>query len=515
MGRPKGSNNKPMKATNTQEIGFEEKIWQAADRMRGHIDPSEYKNVVLGLIFLKYISDRFEQKHAELVAEGEGFEEDRDEYEADGIFWVPRDARWEAVASAAHTPEIGKVIDNAMRQIEAENDSLKGILPKNFARQELDKRMLGDVVDLFTNVKKASEGNTQDVLGRTYEYCLTKFAEKEGKNAGEFYTPTCIVRTLVEIIQPYHGRVYDPCCGSGGMFVQSAQFVEHHSGSIRDISVFGQESNPTTWKMAKMNLAIRGIEADLGPHNADTFFEDLHQDKRFDFVLANPPFNDSDWGGERLRDDPRWDYGVPPAGNANFAWMQHMIHHLNDHGRMGMVLANGSLSSQQSGEGDIRANIVKDDIVEGIVALPDKLFYSTGIPVCLWIIDKGKKARPEEAGKVLFVDARELGTMVTRKLRELKDRDISKIAGVFDDFRKGAHEPEKGFCAVATLGEIEKQDNILTPGRYVGIADEDGDDEPFDEKMKRLTSELSKCFEESDRLQEEIKKNLEAIGYGM
>ncbi len=515
MGRPRGSKNKTTKATNTQEIGFEEKIWQAADRMRGHIDPSEYKNVVLGLIFLKYISDRFEQKHAELVAEGEGFEEDRDEYEAEGIFWVPRDARWEAVASAAHTPEIGKVIDNAMRQIEAENDSLKGILPKNFARQELDKRMLGDVVDLFTNVKMTSEGNTQDVLGRTYEYCLAKFAEQEGKNAGEFYTPTCIVRTLVEIIQPYHGRVYDPCCGSGGMFVQSAQFVEHHSGSIRDISVFGQESNPTTWKMAKMNLAIRGIEADLGPRNADTFFEDLHQDKRFDFVLANPPFNDSDWGGERLRDDPRWDYGVPPVSNANFAWMQHMIHHLNDRGRMGMVLANGSLSSQQSGEGDIRANIVKDDIVEGIVALPDKLFYSTGIPVCLWIIDKGKKARSEESGKVLFVDARELGTMVTRKLRELKDRDISKIAGAFDDFRKGSLEPEKGFCAVATLGEIERQDYILTPGRYVGIADEDDDDEPFDEKMERLTGELSKCFEESDRLQEEIRKNLEAIGYGM
>lgn len=517
MGRPKGSKNKPKDGTaaNTQEIGFEEKIWQAADRMRGHIDPSEYKNVVLGLIFLKYISDRFEQKHAELVEEGEGFEEDRDEYEADGIFWVPKDARWEAVAAAAHTPEIGKVIDNAMRQIEAENDSLRGILPKNFARQELDKRMLGDVVDLFTNVKMSSEGNTQDVLGRTYEYCLAKFAEQEGKNAGEFYTPTCIVRTLVEIIQPYHGRVYDPCCGSGGMFVQSAKFVEHHSGSISDISVFGQESNPTTWKMAKMNLAIRGIEADLGTHNADTFFEDLHKDKRFDFVLANPPFNDSNWQGDKLRDDPRWEYGVPPVGNANFAWMQHMIHHLNDHGRMGMVLANGSLSSQQSGEGDIRANIVRDDIVEGIVALPDKLFYSTGIPVCLWIIDKDKKHRTEEQGLTLFVDARELGTMVTRKLRELKDDDIARIAGAFDAFRKGDLEQEKGFCAAVTLDEIEKQDYILTPGRYVGIADEEDDGEPFDEKMKRLTGELSKCFEESNRLQEEIKKNLEAIGYGL
>lgn len=515
MGRPKGSKNKPKtsKAANTQEIGFEEKIWQAADRMRGHIDASEYKNVVLGLIFLKYISDRFEQKHAELVAEGAGFEEDLEEYEADGIFWVPKSARWETVAAAAHSPEIGKVIDDAMRQIEAENDTLKGILSKNFARQELDKRMLGDVVDLFTNVKMTSDDNTQDVLGRTYEYCLAKFAEQEGKNAGEFYTPTCVVKTLVEIIQPYHGRVYDPCCGSGGMFVQSAQFVEHHSGNIQDISVFGQESNPTTWKMAKMNLAIRGIEADLGPNNVDTFFDDEHKDKRFDFILANPPFNDSDWGGERLRDDSRWDYGVPPAGNANFAWMQHMIHHLNDHGRMGMVLANGSLSSQQNSEGDIRANMVKDDIVEGIVALPDKLFYSTGIPVCLWIIDKNKKSCPQEKGKVLFADARELGTMVNRRLRELKDSDIAKIANAFNDFRDGDLKEEKGFCATATLEEIAKQDYILTPGRYVGIADVEDDGEPFDEKMKRLTSELSKCFEESNRLQEQIKKNLEAIGY--
>lgn len=503
------------KTTNTQEIGFEEKIWQAADRMRGHIDPSEYKNVVLGLIFLKYISDRFEQKHAELVEEGEGFEEDRDEYEAEGIFWVPKDARWETVAAAAHTPEIGKVIDNAMRQIEAENVSLKGILPKNFARQELDKQMLGDVVDLFTNVKMASKENTQDVLGRTYEYCLAKFAEQEGKNAGEFYTPTCIVRTLVEIIQPFHGRVYDPCCGSGGMFVQSAKFVEHHSGNINDISIFGQESNPTTWKMAKMNLAIRGIEADLGPNNADTFFHDLHKNERFDFVLANPPFNDSNWGGDKLKDDPRWDYGTPPASNANFAWLQHMVHHLNGTGRMGMVLANGSLSSMQSGEGDIRANLVKADIVEGIVALPDKLFYSTGIPVCLWIIDKAKKHRPEEAGKVLFVDARELGTMVSRKLRELKDEDIAKIAGAFTSFRKGELNEGKGFCAAISLDEIAKQDYILTPGRYVGIADAEEDDEPFDDKMKRLTSELKKCFEESDQLQEEIKKNLEAIGYAL
>lgn len=510
---PRGK--KKQRVANTQEIGFEEKIWQAANKMRGHIDASEYKNVVLGLIFLKYISDRFDQRHTELVEEGEDFEEDRDEYEADGIFWVPRDARWEMVAAAAHTPEVGKTIDNAMRRIEAENDSLKGILPKNFARQELDKRMLGDVVDLFTNVRIAGDKNTQDVLGRTYEYCLAKFAEQEGKNAGEFYTPTCIVRTLVEIVQPYHGRVYDPCCGSGGMFVQSAKFVEHHAGKISDISVFGQESNPTTWKMAKMNLAIRGIEADLGTHSADTFFDDLHRDKRFDFVMANPPFNDSDWGGDRLRDDPRWDYGVPPVGNANFAWLQHMVHHLNDRGRMGMVLANGSLSSQQSGEGDIRANLVRDDVVEGIIALPDKLFYSTGIPVCLWIIDKAKKHRMTETGKVLFVDARELGTMVSRRLRELKDDDIAKISGAFDAFRKGELEEEKGFSAAVILDEVAKQDYILTPGRYVGIADVEEDEEPFDDKMKRLTGELAKCFEESNRLQDEIRRNLEAIGYGM
>jgi type I restriction enzyme M protein len=348
-----------------------------------------------------------------------------------------------------------------------------------------------------------------------YEYCLSQFASLEGKNAGEFYTPSCIVRTLVEIIQPFHGRVYDPCCGSGGMFVQSAKFVESHGGNVvRDITVFGQESNANTWKLAKMNLGIRGIEADLGTY-ADTFTNDQHRNEKFDFILANPPFNMSNWGGEALREDVRWKYGAPPVGNANFAWMQHMIWHLNGRGRLGLVLANGSLSSQQSGEGDIRANIVKDDLVEGIVALPDKLFYGTGIPACLWIIDKDKKNRAEEAGKVLFVDARELGKMVTRRLRELQDDDVAKIAGAFDAFRKGELEEEKGFSAAASLDDIDKQDYILTPGRYVGIADEEDDGEPFDEKMKRLTGELSKCFEESNRLQEEIKKNLEAIGYGM
>lgn len=499
------------KTDNTAEIGFEEQIWRAADKLRGNIDASEYKNVVLGLIFLKYISDKFDQRYQELVEEGEGFEEDRDEYTYENIFFVPEGARWKNIAAAAHTPEIGKVIDEAMRLIEAENDRLKNILPKNFARQELDKRRLGDVVDLFTNVQMAEKGDTRDILGRTYEYCLAKFAEAEGKNAGEFYTPACVVKTLVEVIEPYHGRVYDPCCGSGGMFVQSTEFVKRHQGNINDLAIYGQESNPTTWKMATMNLAIRGIDADLGKFNADTFFNDVHKTEKFDFILANPPFNLSDWGGDRLKDDPRWEYGIPPEGNANFAWVQHMIHHLNRNGRMGMVLANGSLSSQTSGEGDIRANIVKADLVEGIIAMPDKLFYSTGIPVSLWIISR-QKAQP---GKTLFIDARNMGTMVSRKLREFTDDDIAKVAGTFDAFRDGALEEKKGFSAAVSIEDIAKQDYILTPGRYVGIADAEEDDEPFEEKMARLTSEISKCFEESNRLQKQIKKNLEAIGYGL
>lgn len=498
------------KTENTAELGFEAKIWKAADKLRGNIDASEYKNVVLGLIFLKYISDKFEQRYQELVDEGDGFEEDSDEYLADGIFFVPAQARWSTVAAAAHTPEVGKVIDEAMRQIEARNDKLKGILPKNFARQELDKRRLGEVVDLFTNVQMADTGDTRDILGRTYEYCLAKFAEAEGKNAGEFYTPACIVKTLVAILEPYKGRVYDPCCGSGGMFVQSAAFVKEHQGNINDISVYGQESNPTTWKMATMNLAIRGIDADLGAMNADTFFKDLHRNTRFEFILANPPFNLKDWGGDKLKEDPRWEFGTPPEGNANFAWLQHMIHHLATDGRMGVVLANGSLSSQTGNEGDIRQKIVDADLVEGIVAMPAQLFYSTGIPVCLWIINK-KKAQP---GKTLFVDAREMGTMVTRRLREFTDEDIAKVAGAFDAFRKGELEEVKGFTAAVTTEEIAKQDYILTPGRYVGIADVKEDDEPFEEKMQRLTTELGKMFEESDRLQEQIRKNMEAIGFG-
>ena len=499
-----------MAKTNTAELGFEKQIWKAADLLRGNMDASEYKSVVLGLIFLKYISDSFEAKHQALINEGEGFEEDKDEYSYEHIFFVPKEARWSVIAEAAHTPEIGTVIDNAMRLIEKENPRLKGILPKNFARPELDKRRLGDVVDLFTNVQMKEHGDSKDILGRTYEYCLSKFAEAEGKLAGEFFTPSCIVRTLVEVLQPYSGRVYDPACGSGGMFVQSAKFIERHHGNINNISVFGQDSNPTTWKMAQMNLAIRGIEPDLGKFNADTFFDDQHPTLKADYILANPPFNLSDWGANKLQDDVRWKYGIPPAGNANFAWLQHMIHHLSPKGgRIGMVLANGSLSSQTGGEGTIRENIIKADLIEGIIALPSQLFYTTGIPVSLWFLNRAKK----QTNKILFVDARNMGSMITRKLRELSEEDIMKIAGTFDAFNSGTLENEKGYCAVVSIEDVAKQDYILTPGRYVGIAETEDDGEPFQEKMERLTSELSDLFAQSHDLEEEIRKQLSSIGF--
>ena len=493
----------------TADIGFEKEIWKAADLLRGNLDASEYKSVVLGLIFLKYLSDRFEAKYNELLAEGEGFEEDKDEYTSENIFYVPQDARWSVIAEAAHTSEIGVVIDNAMRQIEKENLRLKGILPKNFARPELDKRRLGDVVDLFTNIQMREQGDTKDILGRTYEYCLSKFAEAEGKLAGEFYTPACIVRTLVEVLQPYHGRVYDPACGSGGMFVQSAKFIQRHQGNINDISVFGQDSNPTTWKMAQMNLAIRGIEADLGKFNADTFFDDQHPTLKADFVMANPPFNLSDWGGNRLTGDVRWKYGTPPDGNANFAWIQHIIHHLAPSGRAGVVLANGSLSSQTGGEGDIRQRLVEADLVDCIIAMPSQLFYTTGIPVSIWFFNRRKK----QQGQTLFIDAREMGTMVTRKLRELTEKDIMRIAQTYQSYAEGTLTDEKGFCAVKNIKDIAEQDYILTPGRYVGIAEQEQDAEPFEEKMTRLTTELASLFEQSHTLEAEIKKQLESIGY--
>ena len=501
---------------NTADIGFEKKIWDAACVLRGNMDASEYKNVILGLIFLKYISDSFDTKYQELLVEGEGFEEDRDEYTSENIFFVPAGARWSDIAAKAHEPEIGTVIDNAMIAIEAENKKLKGILPKNFARPELDKRRLGEVVDLFTNVQMAEGTDEKDLLGRTYEYCLRNFAEQEGKNAGQFYTPSCVVRTIVEILQPFNGRVYDPCCGAGGMFVQSADFVKNHQGNINNISVYGQESNPTTWKMAKMNLAIRGIDGNLGEIPEDTFLNDQHPTMRADYVMANPPFNLTPWGADKLKEDQRWKFGMPPASNANFAWIQHMIWHLAPNGKMGMVLANGSLSSQSGGEGEIRKNIVDADLVECIISLPDKLFYTTGIPVCLWFINKNKKQK----GKTLFIDARNMGEMVTRSLRELTDgskdeekNDIKKLADVYNAFIAGTLEDEKGFCAVVSTEEIAKQDYILTPGRYVGIAEQEEDGEPFEDKMVRLTTELAGLFAESNALQEEINKKLAAIGF--
>lgn len=492
-------------------IGFEKQIWDAACVLWGHIPAAEYRKVIVGLIFLRYISCAFDKKYQELVAEGDGFEDDKDAYTMDNIFFVPEDARWNKIAEAAHTPEIGTVIDDAMRAIEEENKSLKDVLPKNYASPDLDKRVLGDVVDIFTNNIDMSEtGQDEDLFGRTYEYCIAMFAEKEGQKGGEFYTPSSVVKTLVEILKPFENcRVYDPCCGSGGMFVQSAKFIQAHSGNRNNISVYGQEANADTWKMAKMNMAIRGIEADFGPHQADTFSNDLHKTLKADFILANPPFNYHPWGQERLTEDVRWKYGVPPANNANYAWIQHMIHHLAPNGKIGLVLANGALSTQSSGEGEIRKRIIEDDLIEGIVAMPTQLFYSVTIPVTLWFISKNKKQK----GKTLFIDARKMGFMVDRKHRDLSDEDIAKLADTFTAFQNGELEEVKGFCAVVTTEEIAKQDYILTPGRYVGIEEQEDDGEPFDEKMKRLTSELSEMFEKSHTLENEIREKLGAIGY--
>ena len=492
-------------------IGFEKQIWDAACVLWGHIPAAEYRKVIVGLIFLRYISCAFDKKYQELVAEGDGFEDDKDAYTMDNIFFVPEDARWNKIAAAAHTPEIGTVIDDAMRAIEEENKPLKDVLPKNYASPDLDKRVLGDVVDIFTNnIDMSKTGQDEDLFGRTYEYCIAMFAEKEGQKGGEFYTPSSVVKTLVEILKPFENcRVYDPACGSGGMFVQSAKFIQAHSGNRNNISVYGQEANPDTWKMAKMNMAIRGIEADFGSHQADTFSNDLHKTLKADFILANPPFNYHPWGQERLTEDVRWKYGVPPANNANYAWIQHMIHHLAPNGKIGLVLANGALSTQSSGEGEIRKRIIEDDLIEGIVAMPTQLFYSVTIPVTLWFISKNKKQK----GKTLFIDARKMGFMVDRKHRDLSDEDIAKLADTFTAFQNGELEEVKGFCAVATTEEIAKQDYILTPGRYVGIEEQEDDGEPFDEKMKRLTSELSEMFEKSHELENEIREKLGAIGY--
>lgn len=496
---------------NNANIGFEKQIWDAACVLWGHIPAAEYRKVIVGLIFLRYISCAFEKRYNTLVAEGDGFEDDRDAYTSENVFFVPEAARWDKISAAAHTPEIGKVIDSAMRAIELENKSLKDVLPKNYASQDLDQRILGEVVDLFTNNMHMDDTEeSKDLLGRTYEYCIAQFAAYEGVKGGEFYTPSSIVKTIVAILKPFSNcRVYDPCCGSGGMFVQSVKFLQAHSGKRDQIAVFGQESNADTWKMAKMNMAIRGIDANFGPYQADTFYNDLHPQLKADFIMANPPFNLSNWGQDKLKEDKRWKYGLPPASNANYAWIQHMIHHLAPNGKIGLVLANGALSSQSSGEGEIRKKIIEDDLVEGIVALPPQLFYSVTIPVTLWFITKGKK----QTGKTIFIDARKMGYMVDRKHRDFTDEDIQKIADTFEAFQNGTLEDVKGFCAVKTTAEIAAQDYILTPGRYVGIEEQPEDDEPFDEKMKRLTSELADMFKRSHELEDEIRKKLGAIGY--
>lgn len=498
----------------TTKVGFEEQLWLAADKLRSNMDAAEYKHVVLGLIFLKYVSDSFSEKYNQLKDEGYGDEEDRDEYMADNIFWVPKEARWDYIQSFATSTDIGKIIDTAMETIEKENDTLKGVLTKNYSRPELDKTRLGELVTLFTNIEVGSTAaQEKDILGRVYEYFLSKFASAEGKNGGEFYTPSCVVRTLVEMIEPFEGQIFDPACGSGGMFCQSARFVKEHQGNIRDISIFGQEFNPTTWKLAKMNLAIRQLEANLGKHNADSFHDDQHKTLKANYILANPPFNVSDWGGDRLRDDVRWQYGIPPVGNANFAWLQHMIHHLNPVGGVaGTVLANGSLSSNTGGEGEIRRNMINGDVVECIVSLPGQLFYSTGIPVSLWILRKGKSIAAKN--NILFIDARNLGHMIDRKVRELSEEDIQKIASTYHSWREGkGYEDIQGFCKSASTEEVGEQDFILTPGRYVGIEEQDDDGEPFEEKMTRLTSELSGLFTQSHELENEIRDKLGKIGF--
>ncbi len=515
----------------TATIGFEAKLWLAADKLRNNMDAAEYKHVVLGLIFLKYISDTFEEMHAKLV-EGKGDfaganPEDQDEYKAENVFWVPPAARWNYLQNSAKQATIGKVVDDAMVALERDNPRLKGVLPKDYARPGLDKHRLGELIDLIGTIsliaspaeKTADKSHRSvDVLGRVYEYFLTMFASAEGKNGGQFYTPSCIVRLIVQMLAPYKGRVYDPACGSGGMFVQSEKFVLEHGGRIGDIAIYGQESNATTRRLAIMNLAIRGIEADFGPEQADTFRRDLHKDLKADFVIANPPFNDSDW--HRIDEDVRWQFGIPPKGNANFAWVQHFIHHLAPQGMAGFVLANGSMSSNQSGEGDIRKAIVEADLVDCMVSLPGQLFYSTQIPVCLWFLAKNKHdgKRRDRRKETLFIDARKLGTLIDRVHRELTDADLQKIVSTYHAWRgeKGAEKYSNiaGYCKSATTAEIAAHGYILTPGRYVGAVEVEDDGEVFEEKMPRLVAELHAQFAESDKLEKTINANLKGLGYG-
>ncbi len=512
-------------STNGANLGFENKLWEMADKMRGHMDSAEYKHVVLGLIFLKYISDAFQAKYDDLAARQETDytdPEDRDEYAAANIFWVPKEARWEKLRAEAKQPSIGQFVDDAMVAIEKENPTLKGVLPKNYSRPALDKYRLGQLIDIISNIGLGDEASrSQDILGRVYEYFLGHFAAAEGKGGGEFYTPQCIVKLLVNMIEPFRGRIYDPCCGSGGMFVQSERFVEEHGGRLGDIAVYGQESNLTTWKLAKMNLAIRGIDADLSQHQGDSFHNDLHKDLKADFILANPPFNMSDWGGERLKEDVRWKLGIPPVNNANYAWISHFIHHLAPNGIAGFVLANGSMSTSTSSEGDIRKSIIEADLVECMIALPGQLFYTTQIPVCLWFVTRSKKAEPrrgyrDRSGKVLFIDARKMGKLIDRVHRELDNEDIATISNVYHQWRNadGDYEDKPGWWKSATLEEVKSHSYVLTPGRYVGAEEVEDDGIPFEEKMAELSATLYKQFVKADELEAMIRKNLEALDYG-
>jgi len=509
-------------------VGYEAQLWQMADALRGSMDAAEYKHVVLGLIFLKYISDAFEERHAKLIVEkAKGADpEDPDEYRAQSIFWVPPEARWAHIKAQARQPTIGQLVDDAMAGIERDNPALKGVLPKDYARPALDKTRLGQLIDLISNIKVGDEASrAKDVLGRVYEYFLSQFASAEGKKGGEFYTPRCVVKLLVEMLEPYRGRVYDPCCGSSGMFVQSVEFIRAHAkgngngGKAKaDISIYGQESNYTTWRLAKMNLAIRGIDGQIA--HGDTFHADKHPDLKADFILANPPFNISDWGGERLRADKRWQYGVPPAGNANFAWVQHIVHHLAPAGVAGFVLANGSMSSNQSGEGEIRKSLIEADLVDCMVALPGQLFYSTQIPACLWFLARDRKNGKfrDRRGHVLFIDARKLGRMVDRTHRELTNEDVVRIASTYHVWRgektAGKYADVPGFCKSAALEEIRKHGHVLTSGRYVGAEAQEDDGEPFAEKMRRLTAMLRKQQTEAAKLDAAIAANLKELGYG-
>ena len=514
-------------------------LWDSANKLRSNMDAAEYKHVVLGLIFLKYVSDVFEVRRRHLAAlvqdessdyympteaARESILESRDEYTSEGVFWVPEGHRWDDLRKAAKQADIGTQIDAAMDAIEKENPSLKGVLPKNYARRELTPITLGGLIDTFSREDlAAAEHQDLDVLGRVFEYMVSQFASAEGKQGGEFYTPRSIVKLLIDMLEPFNGRVYDPACGSGGMFVQADRFVKAHGGVRNDISVFGQEQNPTTWRLAKMNLALRGIDANLGPQWGDSFANDLHPDLRADFIIANPPFNISQWGGENLRDDARWTHGIPPVGNANYAWLQHMLHHLAPTGTMATVLANGSMSTQSGGEGEIRKNLVDADLVECMVALPGQLFYATQIPVCLWFLTKDKSSRPvksevaqrDRKGEVLFIDARNLGSMVSRTLKEFTDRDIAMIADTYHSWRGEpdlpAYEDVPGFCASVTLDTIAEHDYVLTPGRYVGTEAVEDDGEPLDEKIARLRTEIRAGFEVRATLQQQVLTALDSL----